>query len=250
LARLRLIVEPEVADPVLDAAVSHALMLRVTAGELPETVRISRPGPAVAFGRRDTVSDRYPAAVEAARGSGFEATERLAGGRAAVFHEDTLHFGHAVAAPDPRSGVTARFERTAALTARAFARLGVDARVGEIAGEYCPGEHSVNARGTTKLVGLAQRVVRAGAYVGGVVVVDGADRIREVLLPVYEALGLDWRPETTGSLAAERTGTGWDDVSAALRAEYAALDDLEPAELDADTLALARELAPEHLSPR
>jgi len=40
--------------------------------------------------------------------------------------------------------------------AAAFRRLGVDARVGEVSGEYCPGAHSVNARGATKLISGAE----------------------------------------------------------------------------------------------
>lgn len=196
------------------------------------------------------VTEGYAAAATAARASGFEAIERLAGGRAAVFHENTLHFGHAVRDAEPRLRVTQRFEETAGLVARAFARLGIDARVGEIEGEYCPGEHSVNARGETKLMGLGQRVIKDGAYIGGVIVVSGADRVRDVLVPVYEALRLDWRPETTGSLADEVAGISWEDARSAIEAEYAALYELEPVELDAETLALARRLAPEHLSPR
>ena len=75
-------------------------MLRVAAGELPETLRIARPGPIVAFGKRDVVTAGYPDAVRAARAGGFEAVEGLAGGRAAVFHEDTIAFAHA----DPGRG--------------------------------------------------------------------------------------------------------------------------------------------------
>jgi octanoyl-[GcvH]:protein N-octanoyltransferase len=246
---LRLVVDLAIADPALDAAVSRALMLRAARGELAQTLRISRPGASVAFGRRDAVSDGYAGAVTAARTRGFEAIQRLAGGRAAVFHEQTLHFGLAIGDRDPRAGVTRRFEETAAIVARAFRRLGVDARIGAIEGEYCPGEHSVNARGATKLMGLGQRVVKDGAYVGGVVVVAGAERIREVLVPVYDALGLEWRPETTGSLADERPGVGWDDARAAIEAEYAELYELEPAALDDETLGLARRLAPGHRSP-
>jgi lipoate-protein ligase A len=248
VAQLRLIVDSQQVDPALDAAISRALMLRAAAGELPATLRISRPGPSVAFGKRDVVSPGYGAAVEAARSAGFEAIERLAGGRAAVFHEDTIHFGHSLHDADPRAGVTARFEQTAALIARALRSLGVDASVGEVEGEYCPGEHSVNARGARKVMGVGQRVVRAGAHVGGVVVVDGADRIREVLVPVYAALGLDWRPDTTGSVAAERAGAGWDEVRRAIEVEYAALYELSPATLDGETLALAERIAPEHRS--
>ena len=43
MAALRLISGSEATDPALDAAISHALMLRVVAGELPDTLRISRP---------------------------------------------------------------------------------------------------------------------------------------------------------------------------------------------------------------
>jgi octanoyl-[GcvH]:protein N-octanoyltransferase len=243
---LRLVVETEVSDPALDSAVSRALLMRVAAGELPETLRISRPGPAVAFGKRDVVGDGYADAVAAARAHGFEPIERLAGGRAAVFHEQTLHLGHAVPDGDPRTGITRRFETTAALLARAFRRLSIDAHVGEIAGEYCPGAHSVNARGAVKLMGVAQRVVKHGAHLGVVIVVADAERVRAVLSPVYAALGLDWDPETTGSLAGERPGLTWEATRAAIEAEYAELYSLQRVELDADTLDLARSLAPEH----
>jgi octanoyl-[GcvH]:protein N-octanoyltransferase len=242
-----LISSDDVVDPAWDSAVSRALMLRVAGGELPETVRVSRPGRAVVFGKRDVVSEGYADAVEAARAGGFEAVERLGGGRAAVFHEGTLHFGHAVRSGEPGL-IMQRFEETAERAARALGRLGIDARVGEVAGEYCRGEHSVNARGTKKLVGLGQRVVKGGSYVGGVLVVSGAERIREVLLPVYEALGLEWAPQTTGAVEDERPDLGWEDVRAAIEAEYAALYDLEPAELDGETLALAERLVPEHRS--
>jgi lipoate-protein ligase A len=246
---VRLISDGEVVDPVWDSAVSRALMLRVAGGELPETLRISRPGAAVAFGKRDVVSAGYAAAAAAARACGFDAIERLAGGRAAAFHEQTLHLGHAVRDREPRLRVTRRFEETAALVAGALERLGVNALVGEIPGEYCPGAHSVNARGETKLTGLGQRVIKDGSYTGGVVVVDGSDRIREVLIPVYEALSLEWLPETTGAVADERRDVAWEDVRAAIEAGYATAYGLEPAELDGETLALARRLAPEHRSP-
>ena len=244
---VRLISDGEVVDPVWDSAVSRALMLRVAGGELPETLRVSRPGAAVVFGKRDVVSEGYGAAVEVAQAGGFEAVERLGGGRAAVFHEGTLHFGHAVASSEPGLMVR-RFEETAELVVRGLRRLGIDARVGEVAGEYCRGEHSVNARGMKKLVGLGQRVVKGGSYVGGVLVVTGADRVCEALAPVYEALGLGWLPETTGAVVDERPGVAWEDVRAAIEAEYAASYELEPAELDDETLALAERLVPEHRS--
>jgi octanoyl-[GcvH]:protein N-octanoyltransferase len=229
-------------------AISRALMMRVAGGELADTLRISRPGASVAFGRRDVIGAGYPAAVAAARAEGYGAVERVVGGRASVFHDGTIHFGHSIRREDPRVEVTLRFEQTAALIARALRGLGIDAHVGEVEGEYCPGAHSVNARHETKLVGLGQRVIRRGAHVGGVAVVDGADRVRMVLTPVYEALDLDWRPETTGSLAEEEGAVTWEQARAAIEAEYSAAYGVEPADLDDATLALAQRLAPEHAS--
>ena len=87
--------------------------------------------------------------------------------------------------------------------AAAFRRLGVDARVGAVPGEYCPGDHSVNARGKVKLAGIGQRIVRGAAHVGGVIVLGGSARIRDVLAPVYDRMGFAWDPSTVGALAEE-----------------------------------------------
>jgi octanoyl-[GcvH]:protein N-octanoyltransferase len=233
-------------DPALDAGISRALMLRVAQGELPETLRIARPGTTVAFAKRDAVADGYHEAVRAARAHGFDATLRLAGGRAAVFHDGTMEIGHAVPDHEPRAGIHDRFERTAARLARALRRLGVDARVGEVQGEYCPGRYSVNARGAVKLAGIGQRVVAGGSHTGVVLVVSGERRINDVLGPVYDALELPWEPQVTGSVASESPDGSWDAVRDALLAEYARDYDLVKGRLDEATLALAHELAPEH----
>ena len=55
----------------------RALMLRVASGDLPETLRIARPGPIVAFGKRDVVGPGLP------RGRRRGARGRLRGHRAA-----------------------------------------------------------------------------------------------------------------------------------------------------------------------
>jgi octanoyl-[GcvH]:protein N-octanoyltransferase len=230
----------------MDTAVSHAALRLVARGEIPETLRLHRPAAVVAFGPRDRVAPGFGSAVAAARTLGFGAVERLAGGRAAVFHQGTLAFSWAIPDPSPREGIRPRFEEIAAIMAEAFRSLGVDARVGEVPGEYCPGEHSVNARGKTKLMGVGQRVVADAAHVGGVVVVTGGDRIREVLLPVYEALELEWDPATAGSLEDEAAGTTWEEAEAAIGDAFAARFDLEDGELTEETLALARDLAPRH----
>jgi octanoyl-[GcvH]:protein N-octanoyltransferase len=171
---------------------------------------------------------------------------RLAGGRAAVFHEQTIALAHAVPDPRPRAGIRARFEATAELIARALERLGIDARVGEVTGEYCPGGYSVNAGGARKLAGIGQRLVAGASHMGGVIVVGGADRVRDVLVPVYSALGLDWDPATAGAASEEAAGATWERVREALLDEYARRYELDEAELDEGTLALAHRLALEH----
>ena len=240
---LRLITDSFPDDPVLDTAVARGLLERVAAGALPETLRLGRPGRMVAFGKQDAVTAEYPAAVRAAREAGFEAVLRLAGGRAAVFHEGTVSLAHAIPESDPRPGIHERFERSAAVVTEALRRLGVDARVGEVPGEYCPGGYSINAGGRTKLAGLGQRLIAGGVHVGGVIVVDGADLVRDALVPVYDALRLDWDPATAGAISDELPGTTAGDVIEALRDAYGAG---EEEALEQETLALARRLAPDH----
>jgi octanoyl-[GcvH]:protein N-octanoyltransferase len=237
-------------DPAFDVAVSRAVMFRVARGELPETLRVARPGAVVAFAKRDALAPGYDRAVRAAEGEGFGAVLRLAGGRAAVFHEGTLEVAHAAPATDPRSGIQERFEAEATLMRRALERLGVDARVGEVAGEYCPGRWSVNAGGARKLAGIGQRVVAGGSHTGTVIVVADGERVRQVLEPVYRELSLDWDPETVGAVEEEvPTAGSWEAVRDAVLGEYGGLYELLPGSLDDETLALAAELAPEHRPP-
>jgi octanoyl-[GcvH]:protein N-octanoyltransferase len=224
-------------DPALDAAVSRATLERVAAGELPETLRVARPGRVVAFGKRDVLAPGYARAVEAARAAGYATVTRLGGGRAAVFHEETLELAHAVADPDPRPGINDRFEAEATLVAEALGTLGVDARLGEVAGEYCPGRWSVNEGGRRKLAGLGQRVIHGGAHVGTILVVSDAASIARLLGPVYAALELDWDPATVGAVSRP-----WEAVRDALLAAYAARYALVSASLDSATLELAEAL--------
>jgi octanoyl-[GcvH]:protein N-octanoyltransferase len=248
--RLRVLHDCFPDDAALDTAVSRAVMRRVAAGELPETLRLARPAAVVAFAKRDAVTPGYAEAVAAAHAEGFGAVLRLAGGRAAIFHEGTLEVAHAVPDREPRAGIRLRFEATAQLIARAMRRLGADARVGEVPGEYCPGRWSVNAAGARKLAGIGQRVIAGGSHTGAVIVVEGGARIRPVLAPVYAALGLDWDPDTVGSLAEEVPGgASWEALRDALLEEYAERYELFDGELDEDTLALAHELASEHWLP-
>ena len=257
-AEVRLIEASFTDDGYLDTGVSAALLRQVSGVGSNATIRLHRTGPILAFGRLDRLRPGYRRAVELARAHGYEPIERLAGGRAAVFHEGTISFSHTVptaGGPGAYRGTRERFAAMAETMAAALSTLSVDARIGEVSGEYCPGEFSVNARGVSKLAGIGQRVLVGGAHVGGVIVVRGAGRIRTVLEPIYEALELDWQPATTGSIAQE---LGDDDETipndrpdpliertiTALRTTLERTHGLIPTTLDDATLAQAKELAP------
>ena len=245
--RLQVVRETFPDRPGFGTAVSRAVLLRVAAGELPPTVRLHQPGRILAFGRMDVAAAGFGDAVRAARAAGFDPVVRIAGGRAAVYHEGTIALSLATPDPRPAARTHARFEELAELIAAALRELGVDARVGEVPGEYCPGEWSVNARGRTKLVGIGQRIVSGGAHLGVVIVVRDSALVRDVLIPVYEALGLEWDPATAGSVEDELGGANLDAVGdAVLRGMVAAGHELVETELDRDTLALAERLLPDH----
>lgn len=205
--------------PALDVAVSHAVLDAVAAGEIGSVFRLHPAHPVLAFGMADRIQPGYPAAVRVAAAHGFVPVERLAGGRAAVFHERTLAFSWAMAEDDPRTGISQRFRLVSAMMRDAFRSLKIDARVGEIPGEYCPGEYSVNVGGVVKVMGVGQRLVKGAAHIGGVIVVDDGDRIRDVLIPVYRALRIDWDPRTAGALADRSAGTKTAEVTDAVVAQ-------------------------------
>ena len=237
-------------NPPLDTAISHSLLEEVAAGRRSETFRLYVPGRVVAFGRQDTVAEGYPGAVRACRLEGYEAVERLAGGRAAVFHEGTLAFSWAIPASDPVGTIGVRFSEIDRIVVGALSSLGFDARVGEVEGEYCPGRYSVNLSGRWKVMGVGQRLRRGVAHVGGVVAVWGHEAINRVLLPVYRALSVDWDPDATGSLRVARPDTTMSEVADALLAELALVGEIREEELTGESLRRAHELLPHHLPAR
>ena len=239
---VRLLEESTPGDPSLDLAVSHALLRRVAAREAPATVRLYRPGPTVAFGRLDALREGFAHATEAARAHGFTPVLRSVGGHAAAYTGGAIVYEEITPQERLAVEVRERFEDVSGLLVAALVSLGADARVGEIPGEYCPGEFSVNAGGNVKLVGVAQRVVARAALVSAVVVVRDGERVRAVLRDVNARLGVEWEPRTAGALADVVPGVDVAAVRDALVAHRARAVPLQPASLDADTLALAREL--------
>lgn len=237
------------AGPARSTAVARAVLLRVADGELPATFRLHRPGRILAFSKQDAASPGFTDAVRAAREIGFEPVVRLAGGRAAVYHEETLALSWAVPDPRPSARTEARFHELAEMLRDALSDLGVDARIGEVPREYCPGAWSVNARGATKLVGTGQRLIAGAAHRGAVIVVGGSDLVREALVPTYEALGLDWDPATAGSVEDEVGQVTAPQVADLIVARLGDRYELGEVELDSRTRALAETLESEHTVP-
>lgn len=166
------------------------------------TLRAYAPLPTVAFSRRESLLPGFAEAEICARNHGYAPVIRLAGGRAVAY--DTACVVIDLLTPaSARLEHTRAFEVAAACFRDTLRDLGVDARVGAVPGEYCAGDHSVNARGTVKLVGIAQRVVRGARLVTASIVLDQAEPLREVVNDVYAIMGLDWDPATFGSVAAE-----------------------------------------------
>jgi len=233
-----------------DVGVSRALLRDVAQGRAPETLRLYRPDDVVAFSTTDLRRPGFSAAVRAARAAGFDAALRLAGGSAAVFHRQTLAFAWCIPDAQPRDGIRRRFEQTAEWVARTLKGLGLDARVGAVPGEYCPGDYSVNVGGRRKLMGVGQRVVRGAVHVGGVIVVRDRARVSEVLEPVYRALGLDFDPETAGSVEEDGIPLDVDALREALLAEIAAGRELQRVSIAEQTLDGAAVFEGSHRIPQ
>jgi lipoate-protein ligase A len=237
--------------PLLDAALGAALLQQVAAGAT-ETLRIYRPQPTLAFSGRDCASPGIAAAAAAARAAGFVPVRRGPGGRAAAYHRGTLCLDHVgpvalagagagAGAGQDTSQIRPRFAAFAELIAGALRSAGIDAGIGPVPGEYCPGEFSIHDGAGHKLVGTAQRLVRGGWLFGTVLVVQDPEPLRSVLDAVYGALGLEWDPRSVGAVSdATPGGVGIDEVLAALLDAYRRLADLVPATMPDDTVALAR----------
>ncbi|MBG6083412.1 lipoate--protein ligase family protein [Zhihengliuella flava] len=216
------------ADPAADLAGGVDLLRAVATGDAPPTLRLYRPSPTLAFGQRDTRLAGYDAAARLAAEAGFAPLIRRAGGRAAAYHEGTLIVDHVEPDADAMLGHQGRFRSLGALYAQALTTVGVDAHVGELPGEYCPGEYSVHGRPSAsspvqnaiKLVGTAQRVVAGAWLFASVIVVENSAPLRSVLTDVYDALELPIDPSTAGAVDDLAPGVTVGDVERALIAAY------------------------------
>jgi octanoyl-[GcvH]:protein N-octanoyltransferase len=236
-----------VGDQALEMALAQAMMRRVARGESGPMLRVYQPtSPAVAFGRRDVRLSGFDQAVSAVRRAGFSACVRAPGGRAVAYTSQALVVDHVSPDPEWPSGLEGRFDEFGDLWTGVLGRLGADARVGEVPGEYCPGSHSINARGLVKIVGTAQRMVRGAWLFSAVLVHDGASVLRPLIGEVYAALDLPFDVASVGSLSEEVPGLSLDTVEESVLAAYDASFGLAPAELSEQLVVEAQALLPDH----
>jgi lipoate-protein ligase A len=201
-----------VEDPRSDAA----LLADVAAGRRGAVARLQVPAPTLSFGRLDERAAGFAEAWRRAQAAGFAPQRRIAGGRATAYHHGTVVVELFTPQPAVAVGIEERFEEITGLVVGALRGLGIEAAVGELPGEYCPGRFSVHA-GAIKLAGTAQRAVRGAALTGAFVAIEDGAALRAVLTEVYDALGLDWDPATAGAAEDLRPGVRTADFSAAVR---------------------------------
>ncbi len=197
---------------------SVELLCQVASGGGPERLlRLYPPASTLALTRRESLMPGYDIAVAAAERLGFTPAIRPTGGRAAAYDETCLVFD-LIEREESHADPTAFFAQAGRTIVDALRGLGVDARLGEVPGEYCPGEYSINARGSVKLVGTSQRGVRRARLLSGMLAFGPVDRFVAVLTDANAALGLEWDPQTFGSMLAEAPSVSREGVEEALAA--------------------------------
>lgn len=233
-------------DPALEMATTTALLRRASSGQFHAALRVFRPTPMVAFGRRDANRPGFPAAAHACRAAGLTPVVRASGGRAVACTANAIILDHIQHDPTSPGGMEARFHDFGQMLAGVLADFGIDARVGEVPGEYCAGAHSINAGGTVKLIGTAQRMVRDAWLFSSVAIVDDAAVLKPLLAQVYDALELPFDPASVGAVATQAPGVTIEVLEQALIGAYDDRFGLTEAPPDEALLAEAASVVTDH----
>jgi octanoyl-[GcvH]:protein N-octanoyltransferase len=223
----------------------RAIFEQVDAGVRPPTVSITPSTRHVGVTSRDTFRLGFADSIRASRAEGYPVLVRSSGGGATAAHYGT--FGFSIIRPasdgEPRRTIRDRYDEAAALVLGAFSRLDIQAEIGEVRDEFCPGDHSIRVGSRedgAKVVGIAQRIARRATSVGGIVLVEGEEELARVLERVYAAMRLPFRPESVGSLRRAGGRAGVEEVMDAFAAEASLRYGVVRVPLDGRTLALAR----------
>lgn len=206
---------PDLLDPSQDISIGPQILQYVVNQKAGSFLRIYRPNRTVALSNRDRSSQGSDQAIRATLEHGFAPVFRSPGGRAVAYHEQSLAldlFSHDL---DPHIRINDRFQEVGEIFVDAFARVGIQSKIGEVPGEYCPGKYSVTTGGA-KLVGTAQRLKKGGWHLGASVVVRNALPVRDVLRDVYRSMELAMDPKTVIGLNEINSSISTDQFRAAL----------------------------------
>ena len=213
----RLIRQQAAGEDDLERSVE--LLRGVASGAVREerVLRLYAPAPTLALTRRESRMPGFEAARAAALRRGFEPAIRPTGGRAVAYDGSCLVFD-LISRDDASLDPSDYFARAGNTVADALRGLGVDARLGAVPGEYCPGEYSINARGVVKLIGTSQRAIRGARLLSGMLAFGSVDRFVAVLVEANAALDLEWDPATFGTMQVEAPGVSRSAVEEAMAA--------------------------------
>lgn len=187
---------------------------------LPEDqaiLRFRRPWPTAAFSPQDTTHPDYERIKDIARARGFSPIERGTGGRLTMFDEHALAITLIWPHPEPYQHTMKRYDIFSGVIATALMKLGIDARVGELPNEYCPGKFSINAEGRIKLVGIAQRMNRRCFQIGAIIAVERSEKACSAIAEAYQAMGLPFDPASYGAIRELVPSLSYDDVANVIR---------------------------------
>ncbi|MDH2442936.1 lipoate--protein ligase family protein [Amnibacterium sp. CER49] len=196
------LIDATTGDATDDLELSVRLLRAMTPGSTTRLVRWYRPLATAAFSRRETRVPGFDEAVSAAAAAGYVPAVRPTGGRAVVYDAASAVID-LVEPIDPDEGHRAVYQRVADAVVEVLRDLGADAAVGEVPGEYCPGDFSIGARGVVKLAGIAQRATRDGRLTSVVLSVQPSPQALALLTEIYDDMAFAWDPSTFGSLEHE-----------------------------------------------
>jgi lipoate-protein ligase A len=184
-------------------------------------VRIYRPEPTVAFSGFEQRLAGFDEAVGEALAFGFEPVVRPAGGRMVALDEEWVVVD--IITPERYLAVAHRdvYEESGNAFVSVLRNLGLDASIGAVAGEYCPGDYSINARGAVKIVGTAQRVRRGARLFSACIPFSISYNVATLFERINASLQLDWNPATLAGVKDEAPRLRIEDLENALIERFA-----------------------------
>ena len=186
-------------------------------------LRVFRPQKTAAFSTKDTLHKNFAAAKKIASRLGYEPILRPAGGHLAIYDHRSLIMDITAPHENPGKDIINRYELFSEKISSYLALLGVDARIGQVDGEFCPGRFSINSSSQKKLVGIAQRITKSGYYLSALILLEQSSEAIDALSATYKLIDLDFNPSSHGDLH-ELVGSGsvlnWEEYFLSLPMEF------------------------------